>query len=160
MRQRAVEIARIKTGILLSIHHDSAQLRYFSTWTYKGRKRRYSDKFRGHSLFISSRAANYGRSRALGRALGKALRNAGLTPTLHHAEPIKGENRPLLDPRLGLYNYVGLRVLRAAKVPAVLIEAGVIVNRQRELILGTEEFMNTFTSAVVAGLKNFCGIRN
>ena len=160
MRRRTAEIAGIGAGVLLSIHHDSAQLRYFSKWTYKGRKRRYSDKFSGHSLFVSSRSARYGESRTLGRVIGRALREAGLTPTLHHAEPIKGENRPLLDPRLGLYNYAGLSVLRAAKVPALLIEAGVIVNRRQELLLGSEKFIRTFTSAVVGGLRRFCGVRN
>ncbi len=156
-RQRGAEIGKIKRGVLLSIHHDSAQLRYFSKWTYKGRKRRYSDRFKGHSLFVSSRSRRYSESRRLGRSVGKSLRAAGLVPTLHHAEPIKGENRPLLNPSLGLYNYSGLRVLRAARVPALLIEAGVIVNRQEELILGTERFVNTFTRAIVAGLRSYCG---
>ncbi len=155
--QRAAEIGRIKRGVLLSIHHDSAQLRYFSKWTYKGKRRRYSDRFSGHSLFVSSRSSAYAKSRAFGTALGVALRSAGFMPTLHHTEPIKGENRPLLNPALGLYNFAGLRVLRAAKVPAVLVEAGLIVNRQDELILGTEAFMETFTRALISGLRKFCG---
>lgn len=159
LRRRADEIAGVRTGVLLSIHHDSAQLRYFSKWTYKGRKRRYSDKFSGHSLFVSSRSAKYRASQSLGSEIGRALRGAGLTPTLHHAEPIKGENRPLLDARLGLYDFAGLRVLRSARVPAVLIEAGMIVNRQDELVLGTERFIGRFTGAVVSGLKRFCNAK-
>lgn len=156
LRQRAAEIGGIRTGVLLSIHHDSAQLRYFSKWTYKGKRRRYSDRFEGHALFVSSRSARYRDSRSLGEEIGTSLRSAGLTPTLHHAEPIKGENRPLLSRSLGLYDFSGLRVLRAAKVPAVLVEAGLIVNRERELILGTEQFMDIFTRALVSGIQSFC----
>ncbi len=154
--RRAAEIGRVRTGVLISIHHDSAQLRYFRKWTYKGKKRRYSDTFKGHSLFVSSRSPAYKQARDLGTALGTALRSAGFTPTLHHAEPIKGENRPLLNRSLGLYNFSGLRVLRAARVPAVLVEAGLIVNRQQELILGTEAFMETFTGTLISGIREYC----
>ena len=121
--------------VLLSIHHDSAQLRYFSKWTYNGKQLRYSDKFKGHSLFVSSRSTQYAHDRVLGTAIGTALRTAGFIPTLHHAEKIKGENRPLLNPRLGLYRYDGLAVLKRTEAPSVLIEAGIIINRDEEVKL-------------------------
>ena len=53
---------------------------------------------------------------------------AGEKPSLYHAEPIAGENRPLLDRRLGVHRFDGLAVLKTATMPAVLVEAGVIVN--------------------------------
>jgi len=60
------------------------------------------------------------------------MRRQGLTPTLHHAEPIKGENRELVNPDLGIYRFDDLIVLKSAAMPAVLLECGVIVNRSEE----------------------------
>lgn len=156
LRQRVQEIRRLKTGVLLSIHHDSAQLRYFKKWTHKGKQRRYSDVFSGHSLFVSSRSPQFRHSTALGKAIGKEFLSAGMRPTLHHAEKIKGENRPLISKSLGLYDFAGLAVLHSTKVPAVLLEAGLIVNRAEEVKVGTKEFMERFSIAVIAGIRKFC----
>jgi N-acetylmuramoyl-L-alanine amidase len=43
---------------------------------------------------------------------------------LHHAEPVAGESRELIDRALGIYRYDELAVLRTATMPAVLFEAG------------------------------------
>ena len=56
--------------------------------------------------------------------MGSALIESGLKPALHHAEPIKGENRPLLDEHTGVYEYTDLVVLKAAEMPAILLECG------------------------------------
>jgi hypothetical protein len=50
----------------------------------------------------------------------------------HHAEPIKGENRELVNPELGIYRFDDLIVLKSAAMPAALLECGVIVNRSEE----------------------------
>ena len=57
---------------------------------------------------------------------------AGEKPSLYHAEPIAGENRLALDRRLGVHRFDGLAVLKTATMPAVLVEAGVIVNPDDE----------------------------
>ena len=44
--------------------------------------------------------------------------------------------RELLDADAGVYRYDQLIVLRMTRMPAVLLEAGSIVNRQEELELG------------------------
>jgi N-acetylmuramoyl-L-alanine amidase len=41
-------------------------------------------------------------------------------------------------------------------MPAVLLEAGSIVNRQEELELGTPERRSLTTAAIVAAVENFC----
>ena len=47
-------------------------------------------------------------------------------------------------------------VLRRTSMPAVLLEAGSIVNRQEELELGTSERHALTSAAVVAAVGNFC----
>ena len=54
--------------------------------------------------------------------------------TLHHAEPIGGENRALLDARCGVYQYDDLVVLKDFRSPAVLFEAAVVVNSDEEFV--------------------------
>jgi N-acetylmuramoyl-L-alanine amidase. len=43
--------------------------------------------------------------------------------------------RLLVDPEAGVYRYDQLIVLRQTHVPAVLLEAGSIINRNEELLL-------------------------
>ena len=63
------------------------------------------------------------------------MRGAGFAPSLYHAEPIPGESKPFADRTNGVHYYDNLVVLHTATQPAVLFEAGVIVNRAEELTL-------------------------
>src|SRR5215472_59368 len=67
--------------------------------------------------------------------------------------------RILLDSEAGVYRYDELIVLRRTSMPAVLLEAGSIVNRQEELELGTSERRSLTSAAVVAAVENFCAAR-
>jgi N-acetylmuramoyl-L-alanine amidase len=154
---RAARLAKLRSGILVSIHHDSVQPRYLKTWTHDGRARRYSDRFRGYSLFVSGRGRAADASRRLALAIGGHLRVSGFAPSLHHAEDIPGEGRPLIDPGAGLYRFDGLAILRRAAIPAVLVEAGIIVNRAEERDLDNTAYRARFVAAVTEGILSFCG---
>lgn len=153
-RARAAE--ELGASVLLSVHHDSVQPQYLERWNIDGVNRAYSDRYRGYSLFVSAQNRRYAESRRFGVLLGEALRARGLEPTLHHAEPIPGEGRPLLDADLGLYRYDGLQVLRTATMPAVLFEAGVILHRDEELELRHPARRQKVAAALVSALHTFC----
>jgi N-acetylmuramoyl-L-alanine amidase len=119
--------------LLISIHHDSVQPHYLESWEYDGVSRRYSDRFGGFSLFVARRNGREEDSLRCATALGAALRQTGLHPSRYHAEPITGENRPFADELNGVHSFDNLAVLRTATIPAILFEAGVIVNRDEEL---------------------------
>ena len=115
--------------LLLSIHHDSVNDRYLETKRQtNGRVLHYCDRFRGYSVFYSGKNHDASRSLDFAQALGLAMRRHGLAPTLHHAERIKGENRELVNPDLGI-TLDDLIVLKSAAIPAALLECGDIVNR-------------------------------
>jgi N-acetylmuramoyl-L-alanine amidase len=152
---RALRANREGAHLLLSLHHDSVQPRYLSTWTFQGSARAYCDRFRGYSLFYSERNASPADSRALAIAIGRRLRKAGFAPSFHHAEPISGEGRELVDREAGVYRFDQLVVLRTAMMPAVLIEAGVIVNREEEEELMDPRVQARFAQAVGATVTAF-----
>jgi N-acetylmuramoyl-L-alanine amidase len=73
-------------------------------------------------------------------------------PSLYHADPIPGENKPFADKRNGVHYYDNLIVLKTARSPAVLLEAGVIVNRDEELRMRSAETQRLVGGAVARGL--------
>ncbi len=134
-------------ALLVSIHHDSVQPRYLESAQREG-----GERFRGYSLFVSRQNAQPEASLACARAVGAALQGAGFVPTVHHAEPIEGENRPWADAALGVYFYDGLRVLRTAPMPALLVEAGVIAHRDEARAAAHPAYQERFAAALARGL--------
>ena len=134
LASRPARAAALHANVFISIHHDSAQPQYLSRWTTEdGRPASYSDRFKGYSIFYSERSRQPAESLALARLLGAELRARNMTFSPHHGENIKGERRIIVDYANGIYRWDGLIVLKLASMPAILLEAGVIVNRQEEL---------------------------
>jgi N-acetylmuramoyl-L-alanine amidase len=157
--QRAQIANRIAPDLLLSIHHDSTRERYLSRWVFAGVERPYSDKFSGHSLFVSVRNRFYKQSVAFAKLIGRELASAGLQYTPQHAEDIPTARLPLIDAELGVYRYDNLVVLKDSHVPAVLFEAGLIINRKEELVLGSKEHQALLVKAITNAVAEYCGSR-
>lgn len=156
LRDRTSFAASRGADVFLSVHHDSVQPHYLASWTYDGVEGQYSDRFAGYSLFVSSKNRSREQSVALARSLGTEFRRNLFTPTLHHAEKIKGESRLLLDAYLGIYRYDDLAVLRTATMPAVLVENGVIVNRNEEILLRNPVYQRMLVLSLAEGLETYC----
>jgi N-acetylmuramoyl-L-alanine amidase len=137
---------------LLSVHHDSTQPQFFSVWNDAGTERLYSDRYAGFSLFVSRRNVDVAASLRCASAIGAALRARGFAPSLYHAERIPGESKPFADRDNGVHYYDNLVVLHTARSPAVLLEAGVIVNREEEPKLASADTRRRMASAVAQGL--------
>jgi N-acetylmuramoyl-L-alanine amidase len=147
--QRAEEAG---ATLFLSVHHDAAQERYLTLDAGFA----YSDLFSGYGLFVSRRNPDYAQSIEVAKRIADGLLAAGLHPSLHHAEQIPGEGRPLLDEGRGVYRYDDLVVLRTATIPAVLLEAGVVINRADERLLATPEYRRILADAVVKAASAHC----
>jgi len=137
--------------LFISIHHDSVQPRFLSTWEYEGETRNYSDRFSGYSLFVSRLHPDPGASLKCASAIGAAMRQAGFTASRYHADPVLGENRPFADEENGVHYFDNLAVLKTARVPALLFEAGVIVNRDEELRMRDPAVRGKIVAAIVTG---------
>lgn len=130
-------------GLFVSIHHDSVKERLLPQ----------ADRFSGFSLFVSRDNRDRARSLACASAIGAALRAAGFAPSRYHADPVLGENRPFADEANGVHFYDNLAIARSAAMPAVLVEAGVIVNRQEELRMQDPEVRRRIAGAIAGGVK-------
>lgn len=153
---RAARANAARAGLLLSIHHDSVQPQFLDTWTVNGLSHRYCDQFHGYSVFYSGRNPKAQASLGLARRIGAALQAAGFPFTRHHAAAIPGEGRPLVDDTVGVYRYDGLAVLARARMPAVLVEAGVIVNRTEEKELADRERQEKTAKAIAQAVADWC----
>ena len=136
--------AKPDANFFISIHHDSLQ----QAWIDAGRRR----EFKGYSIFVSERNPHYQESLVCAKAIGEKLLAAGETPSLYHATPIKGENRPLIDRRLGIHRFDDLVVLKTAPMPAVLVEAGVIANPDEEPRLQNPDVIAKLANAIAGGI--------
>jgi N-acetylmuramoyl-L-alanine amidase len=157
---RAQRANALGTDLFLSIHHDSVPDYLLEDWDYEGQPSHFSDRFKGFSLFISDDNADRAGSLAFGRLLGLALEARGLAYTPHYTLPLmRNRRRELLDAAAGVYRYDQLIVLRDTHMPAVLLEAGSIINRDEELELGKAERRSRIAAAVTAAVTDFCAAR-
>ena len=130
--------------LFVSIHHDSMRESVIGT------KR---DELAGFSLFISRKNPEVGKSLACASAIGAEMRAAGFTPSRYHADPVIGENRPFADELNGVHFYDNLGVGKTASMPSVLVEAGVIINRDEEARMNDPAVRNGIAEAITRGVK-------
>ena len=155
--KRAARANALHADLLLSIHHDSVPEAMLQTWQFNGAEQHYNDSYPGHSLFVSTEHGNRADSLAFAHLLGMALKARGLTYTPHYTDKIMGERRRvLLDAKAGVYEFNRLVVLMEVQMPAALLEAGSIVNRDEERALASPERQALIGSAVVEAVDAFC----
>jgi N-acetylmuramoyl-L-alanine amidase len=150
----------LAADLFLSIHHDSVPNKLLEKWEFEGEPRGFSDRFKGHSIFISDDNSDRAGSLLFAKMLGDQLRNRGLQYTPHYTQSIMGRRqRILVDAHAGVYRYDQLVVLRNAGMPAVLLEAGSIINRDEELRMSSVEHQALVSGAVVDAVESFCTAR-
>jgi len=158
--ERAARANKMHANLFIAIHHDSVPDNLLKTWDYDGQENHFNDDFPGYAIFISNENADRAGSLKFGAFLGKELESRGLHYTPHYTLALMGHRRRILvDANAGVYRYDQLIVLRETKMPAVLLEAGSIVNRQEELELGTAERRSLTSAAVTAAVNDFCAAR-
>ncbi len=158
--QRVARANSLSADLLLSIHHDSVPDKFLAKWEFEGEERSFSDRFKGHSIFVSRNNRDRNGSLQFASQLGSRLRVHGLQYTPHYTERFMGSRqRQLVDPVAGVYRYDQLIVLKDTQMPAALLEAGSIINRGEELRMGSEEHQSQISAAVTDAVEDFCTLR-
>jgi N-acetylmuramoyl-L-alanine amidase len=158
--ERAVRANKMHADLFLAVHHDSVPDNLLQTWDYDGQQYYYNDNYPGYALFVSYDNPDRASSVMFGHMLGEALQSRGLGYTPHYILPLMGHRRrQLVDDAAGIYRYDQLVVLRMTRMPALLLEAGSIVNRREELELASPERVALESAAVAAAVADFCTAR-
>jgi len=158
--QRTAQASKGSADLFLSIHHDSVPDKFLEKWQFEGEEHIFSDRFKGHSIFVSRNNGSYDASLQFARLLGNQLKARGLRYTPHYTEKFMGHRqRQLVDAEAGVYRYDQLIVLKSTRMPAALLEAGSIINRDEELAVETPERQSLISAAVADAVDGFCAAR-
>jgi N-acetylmuramoyl-L-alanine amidase len=132
------------TRLFASIHHDSTRARFQPVR---------DPRFAGFSLWVSRKNRDADASIACAGHVADKLIDAGFKPSHYHADPVFGEGRPVIDMQRGIFARDALAVLNTAHSPAILIEAGVVVNPEEEARLREPEVFRAQATAIALGLR-------
>lgn len=142
--------------LFLAIHHDSAQLKYLEKTTWNSLPAyRTTESLAGYSLFVSTLNPRFDDSSRFAELLGQEMFKLGRGPSHHHGEKIPGENRELLNAKLGIYRFDDLIVLKKTSIPAVLLEIGVIVDQEDEKYVSSKENQKAIVRAIVTAVQEY-----
>ncbi|MEW9898655.1 N-acetylmuramoyl-L-alanine amidase [Chitinivorax sp. PXF-14] len=145
-------------ALFLAIHHDSAQLAYLKKIELaSGAAYQTTRPIGGYSIFVSKANPAFPDAYRFAEQLGQALLGLGRPPTPHHAEDIAGERREWLNERLGIYRFDDLVVLHKTRVPAVLLEVGVIVDPDDERYVSQAHNQDAMCQAIVDAVRAYLG---
>ena len=155
LKQRVKLAKKVKADLFISIHHDSVQKKYLKNWVVNGVNNLYCDKFSGYSLLVSNKNKYPIKSINLASKIAISFQKRGLNYTLHHAEKIKGESRKWISKDFGIYTADNLVVLKYVSMPSVLVECGVIVNREEEELVKSKDYMDKITNSIIEAILSY-----
>jgi N-acetylmuramoyl-L-alanine amidase len=155
--KRVAAANELHADLFLSIHHDSVPNSLLEDWEFEGKKSHFSDRFSGYSVFVSHNNPDFKTSLAFAELVGKEMKAQGLQYARQYTQAIMGRyQHPLLNKETGVYSYDQLVVLGSTRMPAVLLEAGSIINRDEELKMDLPERRDIISDAVATAVKEFC----
>jgi N-acetylmuramoyl-L-alanine amidase len=158
LAKRVAAANNLHADFFLSIHHDSVPDSLLENWEFEGKKSHFSDRFSGYSVFVSRNNPDFKTSFSFAELVAKEMKAQGLQYAQQYTLPIMGRyQHPLLNKETGVYSYDKLVVLKSTRMPAVLLEAGSIINRDEELKMESPERRDIISGAVAAAAKEFCG---
>ena len=158
--KRVAKANNLQANLFLSIHHDSVPDKFLEEWEFEGKKSYFSDRFSGYSVFVSRGNPDFKTSLSFAELVAKEMKAQGLEYAKQYTQAIMGRNQhPLLNKETGVYSYDKLIVLKSTRMPAVLLEAGSIINRDEELQMDSTERRDIISSGVTAAVKEFCDFR-
>ena len=158
LAKRVAAANDLHANLFLSIHHDSVPNSLLEDWEFEGKKSHFSDRFSGYSVFVSRNNPDFKTSLSFAELVAKEMKAQGLQYAQQYTLAVMGRyQHPLLNKETGVYSYDQLVVLRSTRMPAVLLEAGSIINRDEELKMDSSERRDIISGAVAAAAKEFCG---
>jgi N-acetylmuramoyl-L-alanine amidase len=155
--KRVAMATRLAADLLLSIHHDSVPDRLLENWQFEDKRSYFNDQVSGYSLWVSRHNPSYDASLLFATQIGSQLKAQGLQFAHQYTERFMGRyQHELVDAEAGVYRNDKLIVLKDTTMPAVLLEAGSIINRAEELQMRSAERRDLISASVSSALQSFC----
>ena len=155
-----------QAGLFVSIHHDSV-IEHRLQRSKNGKIIDVQDDFKqkfnpGYSIYIASDPTypntelHYAKSLKFAEIFAKKMHAIDRKPSTYHEEKPGQDHYQSIDVTLGIYNSKTLlAVLRNAEMPAVLIEAGVIVDVDDEKVVSSQIFKDQLAKSIVETIVAF-----
>ena len=151
-----------KADIFISIHHDSVSAKHQVPHDGACKGKTVSDDFKrkykiGFNVFVNGdgKEPNRTKSIKLATMIGKSLLEIGRVPSDYHFYPVDDcKSCEPIDKKYGVWHQ-NLAVLREAKMPAVLIEVGNIVDHEDERLMVSESFRAKFSSQIKKSVDEY-----
>lgn len=127
------------SAIFISIHHDSTELQNLKEITVNHIPTYQTIRpIKGTSFHISKDNKKYNKSLILANHIAKAVKDTGRTLNMEHASDNNIKPLELAVNDLAIYHHDKLAVLKNNKLPALLIEVGVIVDKDDERLVSDD----------------------
>ena len=152
--ERVRRINALRPLLVISVHHNSMYPKYLKTWLWQGKQRLYCEHYRGASVYFSQENDFAGQSRAIATDLRLQMAKAGMNLYQHPEFELRKKGIVAFPGQAGFYRYDSLGVLRGPDCPAVLLECGMIVNRDEELLLRDKAYQRKLAMVVAQSVKN------
>jgi N-acetylmuramoyl-L-alanine amidase len=143
--------------LFVSVHHDNVDENLKTgAVDENGRRIRSNDLIEGYTVYFSSQNRYADLSFALGLSVAEALRASGVLPATPYRNIIADELREPVSADLNVFDYQKLKVSRTSPIPAILLEAGFLSNRNDVRRLRNAEYRQRIALGIVDGLKAMC----
>lgn len=136
------------SNFLIYLHHDSLPKKDLNHWQFQGKKQYFNDNTKGFSIFVSTKNPYFNKSLICANKISDNLIKAGFHSNYRKNAILVSNAGTLFVKNKPIYKYDNLAVLRTASMPALLIEAGVIVNRKEAIWIAQEHIRERFSIAV------------
>jgi N-acetylmuramoyl-L-alanine amidase len=143
-------------GVFISIHHDDVNRSKKTSSQIDGREISFNDEIGGYTIYLSSKNSAYNTSFKVAQSISGHLITLGVSSAVEHRAYLADGRRRLLDSELNIWDYRELAVLKYSSIPAILIEAGFLSNRQDVARLRDESFRRKISDAIAHGVLSSC----
>ena len=145
-----------RSAVFISIHHDSTELQNLKEITVNDTPTYQTIRpIAGTSFHISRESKKYNKSLILANHIAKVVKDTGRTLNMDHASDNNIKPLELAVNDLAIYHHDKLAVLKNNELPALLIEVGVIVDKDDERLVSDDGERTRLVGAIVAGVKGF-----
>lgn len=145
---------QLDSEIYIEVHHDSAQGSDIKRLQQGEQTEQKWRELSGFSVIYHPNNQHSHESLRLAQLIADELFQAGFKPNPYHAKDIQGERRPLVDVTRAVYTGREY-VLRESSMPAVIVEAGVIVNPFEEKTIGQPETQRRIVESIDKAVQKY-----